>query len=53
MDKSIQYPKTPFDIETCTKILEIGRKLGLSDSTITTIKEELHFDEAPSYPDGE
>ena len=47
------YPKTPFDIETCTKILEIGRKLGLSDATIAAIKEDLHFDESPTYPDGE
>ncbi len=53
MDNNIQYPKTPFDTETCIKILEIGKKLNLSDTTLKAIQGDLHFDGQPTYPDGE
>lgn len=53
MDKSLQFPKTPFDTETCMKILEIGKKLGLDESTIQLIQEDLHFNPQPTYPNGE
>lgn len=52
MDKSLQYPHTPFDEETCMKILEIGKKLNLSPEIIQAIQDDLHFDKPPTYPDG-
>jgi hypothetical protein len=53
MDNSLKYPKTPFDIETCLKIIEIWWKLKLSSTTLQAIKDDLHFDQPPTYPDGE
>lgn len=52
MDKALQYPKTPFNEETCIKILEIGKKLGLNDEALKAIQDDLHFDKPPTYPDG-
>jgi hypothetical protein len=52
MDNNIKYPKTPFDTETCIKILEIWKKLGLQESTLKAIQDDMHFDKPPAYPDG-
>lgn len=52
MNNSIIYPKTPFDEETCMKVIEIGKKLRLSEETLQAIKDDLHFDSKPTYPDG-
>lgn len=51
MDNNIKYQKTPFDTETCLKILEIGKKLGLKDTILQAISDDLHFDKPPTYPD--
>lgn len=53
MNNTLIHPKTPFDEETCIKILEIGKKLNLSEETIQAIQDDLHFNKPATYPNGE
>lgn len=51
MENRIKFPMNPGQIEIYQGFIDIGRRLELSEDTISKIKEDLHFDEVPTYPD--
>lgn len=52
MDNKLEHPKTPSQIEIYQGFLDIARRFNISEETIAKIKEDLHFEETPTYPDG-
>lgn len=51
MDNKLKYPVTPSQIEIYQGFIDIARRFNISEDTISKIKEDLHFDETPTYPD--
>ena len=50
MDNKLKYPVTPSQIEIYQGFIDIARRFNISEDTISKIKEDLHFDEVPTYP---
>ena len=52
MENSLKYPRTPTQIEVYQWFIDIARRFMLPESTIEKIKEDIRFEEVPTYPDG-